>query len=124
MSLDDVAKREEKIIQKARNAIGETDKIRIQTLQMMRDWIQKQPHLSTCPTSEFSRLTPLDGLVLTWLLNLADMYLLNFARACKYRMEQIKRKLDMFMSMRAAIPEYFSGWDPYNPEIQASLKLG
>ena len=60
MSLDDVAKREEKIIQKARNAIGETDKIRIQTLQMMRDWIQKQPHLSTCPTSEFSRLTPLD----------------------------------------------------------------
>jgi len=104
MSLDDVAKREEKIIQKARNAIGETDKIRIQTLQMMRDWIQKQPHLSTCPTT--------------------DMYLLNFARACKYRMEQIKRKLDMFMSMRAAIPEYFSGWDPYNPEIQASLKLG
>lgn len=56
--------------------------------------------------------------------NPADIYLLNFARACKYRMEQIKRKIDMFMSMRAAIPEYFSGWDPYNPEIQASLKLG
>jgi len=52
MSLDDVAKREEKIIQKARNAIGETEKIRSQTLQMMREWIQKQPHLSTCPTSE------------------------------------------------------------------------
>ena len=52
------------------------------------------------------------------------MYLLNFARACKYRMEQIKRKIDMFMSMRAAIPEYFSGWDPYKPEVQEALQLG
>merc|ERR1712071_362843 len=51
MSLDDdVSKKQEKIIQKARTSIGESDKIRNQTLQMMRDWIQKQPHLSTCPT--------------------------------------------------------------------------
>ena len=59
MSPDDVAKREEKIIQKARHAIGETDKIRNQTLQMMREWIQKQPHLSTRPTSEFFHLSHL-----------------------------------------------------------------
>ena len=39
-------------------------------------------------------------------------------------MEQIKRKIDMFMSMRAAIPEYFSGWDPYKPEVQEALQLG
>lgn len=30
----------------------------------------------------------------------------------------------MFMTMRAAIPEYFGGWDPYKPEIQSSLALG
>jgi len=52
------------------------------------------------------------------------MMLLSFARACKYRMEVIKRKMEMYMSMRAAIPEYFSGWDPYKPELQSSLKLG
>lgn len=50
--------------------------------------------------------------------------LLSFIRACKYRVEVIKRKLEMFMTMRAAIPEYFGGWDPYKPEIQSSLALG
>ena len=53
MSSDDsISKREEKIIQKARNAIGETDKTREETLQMIRDWMQKQPHLSHIVTGE------------------------------------------------------------------------
>jgi len=53
MSSDDsVSKREEKIIQKARNAIGETEKIREQTIQMLREWIQKQPHLSHIVTGK------------------------------------------------------------------------
>jgi len=105
MSLDDdVSKKQEKIIQKARTSIGESDKIRNQTLQMMRDWIQKQPHLSTCPTT--------------------DAFLLNFARCCKYSTERIKRKIEIFMTMRTAIPEFFSGWDPYKPEVQSALQVG
>jgi len=108
MSSDDsISKREEKIIQKARNAIGETDKTREETLQMIRDWMQKQPHLSHIVTEDD-----------------CDAILLKFARSCKYRMEIIKKKLEMFMSMRAAVPEYFSGWDAYKPEIQSSLALG
>lgn len=104
MSVDDVSKKQEKIIEKARTSIGESEKIRIQTIQMIREWIHKTPHLSTCPTT--------------------DAYILNFVRCCKYSVERTKRKIDMFMTMRAAIPEYFTGWDPLKPELQAALKVG
>ena len=28
------------------------------------------------------------------------------------------------MTMRAALPEFFKGWNPFRPELQAVLKTG
>jgi len=104
MLLLQTSSRDEKIIQKARDNIGENEKIREQTLLMISEWIQKQPHLSSLATERD--------------------HLLYFLRTCKYRNEEIKRKIDVYMSMRAAIPEYFCGLNPYKPELQAALELG
>ncbi len=51
-------------------------------------------------------------------------FILCYARGCKYSLEKIKRKLDLTLTMRTALPEFFSGWDPKRPELQAALKLG
>jgi len=50
MLLLQTSSRDEKIIQKARDNIGENEKIREQTLLMISEWIQKQPHLSSLAT--------------------------------------------------------------------------
>jgi len=53
-----------------------------------------------------------------------DRHILAFARGCKYSMEKTKRKLELMLTMRTALPEFFTGCDPYRPEIQALLKVG
>lgn len=57
--------------------------------------------------------------------NLLDaLFLLKFLRGCKYSMEKVKYKLDMMLTLRNALPEFFSGWDPMKPEMQAALSCG
>lgn len=53
-----------------------------------------------------------------------DRSILAFARGCKYSIEKTKRKIESMLTMRAALPEFFTGCDPYLPELQALLKAG
>jgi hypothetical protein len=39
-------------------------------------------------------------------------------------MEKAKKKLDLTLTMRTALPEFFDGWDPLSPENQAILSIG
>jgi hypothetical protein len=39
-------------------------------------------------------------------------------------MEKAKTKLDLTLTFRTALPEFFDGWDPLSPENQAALSLG
>ncbi|XP_046459137.1 retinol-binding protein pinta-like isoform X2 [Daphnia pulex] len=39
-------------------------------------------------------------------------------------MEKAKKKLDLTMTLRTALPEFFDEWDPLSPENQAALNLG
>lgn len=50
--------------------------------------------------------------------SLDDERLTTFLRGCKFSVEKAKQKVDMYFSMRAAVPEFFSGRDPLSPEIQ------
>lgn len=52
------------------------------------------------------------------------MTLLKYLRGCKYSLEKTKKKIDLMMTLRTALPEFFSGWDPMSPENQAALSLG
>ena len=39
-------------------------------------------------------------------------------------MEKTKKKLEMTLTMRTLLPEFFSEWDPMLPEIQEALSAG
>jgi hypothetical protein len=39
-------------------------------------------------------------------------------------MEKTKQKLDLTLTLRTALPEFFDKWDPMSPENQASLSVG
>ena len=54
----------------------------------------------------------------------ADLIIINYIRGCKYNLEKVKRKLDCTMTMRGALPEFFSGRNPFDPALQTILKLG
>jgi hypothetical protein len=39
-------------------------------------------------------------------------------------MERAKKKLDLTLTLRGALPEFFDDWDPMSPVNQAILSLG
>lgn len=52
-----------------------------------------------------------------------DGRIMTFLRGCKFSLEKTKRKLDMYFTMRTAVPEFFSDRDPTKPEIQEIFKI-
>lgn len=46
-----------------------------------------------------------------------DGRLRTFLRGCKFSLEKVKQKLDMYYTMRNAIPEFFSNRDIDRPEL-------
>uniref|UniRef100_A0A336MFQ7 CSON014692 protein n=1 Tax=Culicoides sonorensis TaxID=179676 RepID=A0A336MFQ7_CULSO len=66
----------------------------------IKEWLTKQPHL------------PKD---------MDDARLRTFLRGCKFSLEKVKKKLDMYYTMRNAIPEFFSNRDINRPEISQIL---
>lgn len=59
-------------------------------IALIREWLQTQPHL------------PKD---------MDDGRLRTFLRGCKFSLEKVKTKLDMYYTMRNAVPEFFSDRD-------------
>jgi len=52
-----------------------------------------------------------------------DARIMTFLRGCKFSREKCKRKLDMYFTMRAAIPEFFANRDPFGADVQEVMKL-
>jgi hypothetical protein len=48
---------------------------------------------------------------------------MTFLRGCKFSLEKTKRKLDMYFTMRAAVPEFFNDRDVTRPELKEILDL-
>ncbi|XP_075147014.1 alpha-tocopherol transfer protein-like [Haematobia irritans] len=69
-------------------------------IKTIREWLNTQPHL------------PKD---------MDDARLTNFFRGCKFSMEKVKKKLDMYYTMRNAIPEFFTDRDIARPELDIVL---
>ncbi|PNF24411.1 Retinol-binding protein pinta [Cryptotermes secundus] len=72
-------------------------------LKHIREWLAKQPHLTARTDSQ---------------------WLTTFLRGCKFSLERTKTKMDMYYTLRTALPEIFTNRDPMLPEIQHILKLG
>lgn len=69
---------------------------------IIREWLGKQPHL------------PKD---------MDDARLRTFLRGCKFSIERVKQKLDMYYTMRNAVPEFFTDRDVSRPEMSEILNV-
>nr|XP_023020980.1 alpha-tocopherol transfer protein-like isoform X2 [Leptinotarsa decemlineata] len=49
---------------------------------------------------------------------------MTFLRGCKFSLEKCKRKLDMYFTMRTAVPEIFSNRNIRNPELKLVVEVG
>ena len=52
-----------------------------------------------------------------------DARMTTFLRGCKWSIERVKQKLDMYYTMRNAIPEFFADRDMTRPELQQIMDL-
>ncbi|XP_077293674.1 retinol-binding protein pinta-like [Arctopsyche grandis] len=91
------------LAKKAEDEVNEDPQRIEKDLQTIKEWIAKQPHLSA---------------------RTDDQWLIGFLRGCKYSLEKTKQKLDMFYTVRTAVPELCLPRDPKDPIVQEILSLG
>lgn len=65
---------------------------------------------------------------LNYRLNIAILFvddgrLKTFLRGCKFSPEKVKKKLDMYYTMRNAVPEFFNDRDINRPELAQILDI-
>ncbi|XP_072934251.1 alpha-tocopherol transfer protein-like [Epargyreus clarus] len=82
---------------KIRVELNEDVNTRDRDLEAIKDWMRKQPHLP----DEWD-----EGRIMT------------FLRGCSFSLEKCKRKLDMYFTMRAACPEFFTNRDINSQELR------
>jgi len=94
----------DELLKAAEEEFGETPKRLASSLEDIRNWLAKSPHLDTiCKDDEF---------------------LTTFLRGCKFSIEKTKDKLDNYHAVKTFTPEWFDHWDPFNPAIQQILDAG
>ncbi|KAL6428178.1 hypothetical protein ACFW04_008494 [Cataglyphis niger] len=81
--------------------LHENPATRDKDLEMIKEWLAKQPHLP-----QFDD----------------DQRLMSFLRGSKFSLEKCKQKLDIYFTMRAVIPEFFSNRDITRPSMQEVAK--
>uniref|UniRef100_A0A0K8TNI0 Putative phosphatidylinositol transfer protein sec14 n=1 Tax=Tabanus bromius TaxID=304241 RepID=A0A0K8TNI0_TABBR len=91
------------LAKKARDELSENPKTMENDIDMLRSWIEKQPHLKS---------------------RTDDQFLVMFLRGCKYSVERAKQKIDMFYTVRTAIPEIFKGRSLNDPKQLEIIKSG
>ncbi|CAH0388172.1 unnamed protein product [Bemisia tabaci] len=84
--------------------LNEDVSTRQKDLEHIKEWLDRQPHLPSSHDYD-------DGRIMT------------FLRGCKFSLEKTKRKLDMYFTMRTAVPEFFGNRDPEKDEIKEVMKI-
>lgn len=74
-----------------------------ENLELLKEWIKKSGHLKT---------------------RTDDQFLITFLRGCKYSIEQCKKKIDMFYTLRTHMPEIIYDRDPTDERLHEIIKLG
>lgn len=91
------------LAEKAQKELNEVPSRIPEDLSALKEWISKQPHLRA---------------------RTDDQFLITFLRGSKFSLERAKEKLDMFYTVRTAVPELFTDRDPTKSPISEVIKCG
>lgn len=72
-------------------------------LDALRDWIKKSPHIKARDD---------------------DQFLVNFLRGCKYSLERVKQKFEMYHTLKTHIPELTRNRDPTSDKVLGAIRQG
>ncbi|XP_035899059.1 uncharacterized protein LOC118506264 [Anopheles stephensi] len=89
--------------EKAKRELNEKPDRIDEDLAALRQWLARTPHIRA---------------------RIDDQFLVTFLRGCKYSLERAKEKIDMFYSVRTAIPELMRNRDPDKARTREIVRLG
>lgn len=72
-------------------------------LDTLREWMKKSPHVKSREN---------------------DQFLVNFLRGCKFSLERVKEKLDLYHTLKTHIPELTRNRDPLDPKVLGAIRQG
>lgn len=87
----------------------------------IHEWLKLQPHLPKDMGKFHFAIRQLQSALRPCLPFTDDQRLRTFLRGCKFSLEKVKKKLDMYYTMRNAVPEFFSNRDIDRPELAEIL---
>ncbi|CAD7088156.1 unnamed protein product [Hermetia illucens] len=93
----------ELLAKKAREELNEDPNTIEESVQLLKEWTNKLPHIRVRTDSRF---------------------LLIFLRANKFSVESAKKKIEGYYTMRSAVPELFKNRNVDDPKMQEIFKLG
>ncbi|CRK86619.1 CLUMA_CG000456, isoform A [Clunio marinus] len=70
-------------------------------LETFREWIKKSPHIKCFDD---------------------DQFLINFLRGCKFSMERVKQKFDLYHTLKTHIPELTRNRDPLDEKVLGAIR--
>lgn len=72
-------------------------------LDTLREWIKKSPHIKSRDD---------------------DQFLVTFLRGCKYSLERVKQKFDLYHTLKTHVPELTRNRDPMNDKVLNAIRQG
>jgi len=72
-------------------------------LETLREWIKKSPHIISRDD---------------------DQFLVNFLRGCKYSLERVKQKFDLYHTLKTHVPELTKNRDPLSEKVLGAIRQG
>jgi hypothetical protein len=91
------------LLEHAIKNVNEVPSRRAADVQAIREWLKKQPHIKGNPD---------------------DQTIIGFLRGCKFSLERTKEKIDMYYTMKTALPEFFGNRDLNNKSQREILDMG
>lgn len=72
-------------------------------LDTLREWIKKSPHIKSRDD---------------------DQFLVTFLRGCKYSLERVKQKFDLYHTLKTHVPELTRNRDPMDDKVLNAIRQG